>query len=91
MARLEGTEIDVHLKALSGWALKENAIEKTYRFDDFAQSMRFVNRVAALAEAADHHPDILVKYDHVTLTLTSHDSGGLTSRDFRLATQIDAG
>jgi 4a-hydroxytetrahydrobiopterin dehydratase len=49
-----------------------------------------VNRVAALAEAADHHPDILVSYTRVTLTLSTHDAGGLTARDFALARQIDA-
>ena len=52
--------------------------------------MAFVNRVAELANAADHHPDILINYDRVTLTLSSHDSGGLTERDFKLAAAIDA-
>jgi 4a-hydroxytetrahydrobiopterin dehydratase len=52
--------------------------------------MAFVNRVAELANAADHHPDILIRYDHVVLTLSSHDSGGLTERDFKLAAAIDA-
>ena len=52
--------------------------------------MAFVNRVAELAEAADHHPDILIQYSKVTLTLSSHDAGGLTERDFSLALSIDA-
>jgi 4a-hydroxytetrahydrobiopterin dehydratase len=90
MARLSETEVRDRLKALSAWTLKGNAIEKTYTFGDFTKSMEFVNRVAALAERADHHPDILIQYDRVTLTLSSHDSGGLTARDFRLAEQIDA-
>ena len=66
------------------------AIRKEYRHADFTAAMAFVNRVAGLAEAADHHPDILINYDRVTLTLTSHDAGGLTERDFRLAAGIDA-
>jgi 4a-hydroxytetrahydrobiopterin dehydratase len=90
MARLSETDVRDRLKALSGWALKGDAIEKTYSFADFAKSMELVNRVAALAEEANHHPDIFVQYNRVTLTLTSHDSGGLTARDFRLAEQIDA-
>jgi 4a-hydroxytetrahydrobiopterin dehydratase len=68
----------------------ENQIEKAYTFDDFKGSMAFVNRVAALAEEVDHHPDILILYNRVTLSLTSHDSGGLTERDFHLAGRIDA-
>jgi 4a-hydroxytetrahydrobiopterin dehydratase len=90
MARLSETEVRDQLKALSGWTLKGNAIERTYTFEDFAKSMGFANRVAGLAEKANHHPDILIQYGRVTLTLSSHDSGGLTARDFRLAEQIDA-
>lgn len=90
MARLSDDEIAERMKAVPGWALKANQLEKAYRFDNFKGSIAFVNRVAALAEAMDHHPDILVLYDRVTLSLTSHDSGGLTERDFRLASRIDA-
>ena len=90
MAVVSETEVRDRLKALSGWTLKGNAIEKAYTFGDFAKSITFVNRVAGLAEKADHHPDILIQYDRVTLTLSSHDSGGLTERDFRRAEQIDA-
>jgi len=89
MARLEANEVRDRLAATPGWTLKGNAIERMYNFPDFAASMRFVNQVAQLAETLDHHPDILVQYDRVTLTLSSHDSGGLTDRDFRLAAQID--
>ena len=90
MTRLSGADVKTRVATLSGWTLKGDAIEKNYGFPDFAASMRFVNLVAELAEAADHHPDILVQYDHVTLTLRSHDSGGLTERYFRLAAKIDA-
>jgi len=90
MARLSDREIADRLKALSGWALAGNAIEKAYRFGDFKSAMAFVNRVAEVAEELDHHPDILIQYDRVRLTLSSHDSGGVTERDFRLAGRIDA-
>ena len=90
MTRLSDEEIKTNLKKAKGWkrAGKEN--KKTFSFDDFTRSIEFVNKVARLAEAADHHPDILIQYDKVTLTLSTHDESGLTSRDFRLATKIDA-
>jgi 4a-hydroxytetrahydrobiopterin dehydratase len=90
MARLSDSEIDDKLRGLSGWERHVGEIRKEYRHADFKAAMVFVNRVAELAEAADHHPDILINYNRVTLTLTSHDSGGLTERDFRLATLVDA-
>ena len=90
MAVLSEREIKDALAGLSGWALEGAAITKRYAFADFKASMAFVDRVAALAEAQDHHPDILIQYSKVTLTLSSHDAGGLTRRDFRLAASIDA-
>ena len=89
MARLGESDIEGRLRQLPGWERHGNEIRRTYSFPDFKGSMAFVNRVAELAEAADHHPDILVTYSKVTLTLTSHDAGGLTERDFRLAASID--
>jgi 4a-hydroxytetrahydrobiopterin dehydratase len=90
MARLSESEIVERLPQHPGWERHGGEIRRTYTFPDFKGSMAFVNRVAELAEAADHHPDILVTYSKVTLTLTSHDAGGLTERDFRLAARIDA-
>ncbi|HSD26226.1 MAG TPA: 4a-hydroxytetrahydrobiopterin dehydratase [Vicinamibacteria bacterium] len=90
MPRLSDSEIDEQLKGLPGWERAGSEIRKEYRHADFKAAMAFVNRVADLAEAADHHPDIFINYSRVTLTLTSHDSGGLTERDFRLAARIDA-
>jgi 4a-hydroxytetrahydrobiopterin dehydratase len=90
MPALGEKEARERLKALPGWRLDGSRITKTYDFGDFKQAMAFANRVAELAESADHHPDILVQYGKVTLTLTSHDTGGLTERDFRLAARIDA-
>ena len=90
MARLTEAEIDARLPGVAGWRKEGAAIRKEYRLADFKAAMVFVNRVAELANAADHHPDILINYDRVTLTLSSHDRGGLTERDFRLAASIDA-
>jgi 4a-hydroxytetrahydrobiopterin dehydratase len=75
---------------LPGWELLEGRIFRTYELPGFAEAIAFVSRVAALAEATDHHPDILVRYARVTLTLSTHDAGGLTARDFDLARRIDA-
>jgi 4a-hydroxytetrahydrobiopterin dehydratase len=82
-------EIDAALQNLPGWAQKAGAIERVFQFDDFAQAMVFVNKIADAAEAANHHPDILVSYNKVTLTLVSHDSGGVTQRDVRMAGKIN--
>jgi 4a-hydroxytetrahydrobiopterin dehydratase len=82
-------EISKALKTLSGWSAKDDSIERVFEFKDFAAAMEFVNRVAATAEAANHHPDILINYNRVTLTLSSHDSGGVTQRDVRMAGNIN--
>lgn len=90
MTRLDEGEIARRLAQLQGWARAGDAIRKEYRFADFKAAMAFVNAVADKAEARDHHPDILVQYNRVTLTLATHDAGGLTARDFGLAGEIDA-
>ena len=90
MGRLSDQEIQERLKALAGWELAEGEIRRVYTFGSFKSAMAFVSKVADLAEGMNHHPDILVQYNEVTLTLTSHDAGGLTGRDFRLAGKIDA-
>jgi 4a-hydroxytetrahydrobiopterin dehydratase len=71
-----------------GWERTGNAIRRTWSFADFEGSIAFVNRVAALAEEMDHHPDIDIRYARVTLALSTHDAGGLTTRDFALAEKI---
>jgi 4a-hydroxytetrahydrobiopterin dehydratase len=90
MALVSKDEIGRRLASLPGWELSGKEIRRVYTFPDFKGSMVFVNRVAGLAETMDHHPDILINYSKVTLTLTSHDAGGLTDKDFRLASQIDS-
>ena len=88
--RLSPEEVRARVVSLTDWDLAGDAIRRRYKFASFKESIAFVNRVAELAERADHHPDILIEYDKVTLTLSSHDAGGLTERDFALARSIDA-
>jgi 4a-hydroxytetrahydrobiopterin dehydratase len=88
MALLTETEIQQRLKRLPGWERRGQEIRRTWAFADFKAAMAFVNRVAGLADAADHHPDIDIRYSKVTLVLSTHDAGGLTARDFALAEAI---
>ena len=88
--RLTEDQIQAELQRLSGWQLKGVQISRQYTFKDFVEAMAFVNRVAELAEAADHHPDITIHYKRVVLTLATHSAGGLTEKDFSLAQRIDA-
>ena len=90
MALLTEAEIQEHLARVPGWERRGPEIRRAWAFEDFAGSMAFVNRVAALAEAADHHPDIDIRYSKVTLVLSTHDAGGLTARDFAMAEAIGA-
>ncbi len=89
MALLSENEIQEGLRSLEGWQLKGNEITKTYTHKDFIGSISFVSRVAILAEKANHHPDILIQYNKVTLTLSTHSEGGLTENDLNLAKKID--
>ncbi len=77
------------LKKIEGWQLKENKIRKVYRFKDFKGSMKFVNKVADLAEEEGHHPNMSISWNKVTLTLTTHAIAGLSENDFILAAKID--
>lgn len=82
---LNDAELQTALASLHGWSRNGIAIERKYEFPDFVQAMKFVNKVADAAEAAGHHPDIQIVYNKVTLQLTSHDSGGVTQRDIKMA------
>ena len=88
--KLSDAEIAARLADLPGWETKQNAIEKTFIFSDFVSAMRFVNVLAQKAEAADHHPDLDIRYNKVRVVLTTHDSGGITENDFALAAEADA-
>lgn len=89
MAKLSASEIEVSLGEVRHWEQQGSAIARTWKFKDFAEAMRFVNAVADLAEAAQHHPDIDIRWNKVTLNLSTHSEGGLTSNDFELAKKID--
>lgn len=84
-------EIDALSSTLPDWGMDSDVgcISRTFSFENFKQSIAFVNKVADLAEKQDHHPDIMIDYDTVTLVLTTHSAGGLTEKDFTLASAID--
>ena len=82
-------EIARRLASLHGWSLDGNAIKKQYTFRDFPDAVHFVDRLVPVAEAADHHPDILINYKRVTLTYSTHSEGGLTEKDFEGANAAD--
>ena len=90
MAKLTRAEAEQRLAALNGWTLDGDAIRKQYTFKDFLEAMAFVNRLAPKAQAADHHPDILINYKQVTLTWSTHSDGGLTDKDFAGAAMADS-
>ena len=90
MARLDESQIRERLAAVPGWQRRGDEITRTWSFADFREAMAFVTRVALAAEAANHHPDIDIRYSKVTLTLTTHDASGLSAKDFALAETIGA-
>jgi 4a-hydroxytetrahydrobiopterin dehydratase len=89
MARLLREEIVRRLKELKGWTLEGDAIKKQFTFSGFPEAVAFVDRLVPEAEAADHHPDILINYKRVTLTYSTHSEGGLTDKDFAGALMAD--
>jgi len=90
MSKLTDAEVAERLGSVGEWTLDGETIEREQGFADFAAALAFVNSVAELAEAANHHPDILVHgWNKVRLTLSTHSEGGLTDADFRLAHEID--
>ena len=89
MAKLTQSQIKAALPTVPKWKKKGSAITRTCEFKDFVAAMKFVNAVARAAEKAWHHPDIDIRWNKVTLLLTTHDSGGLTEKDFALAKKFD--
>ena len=87
--KLSDLEIRRALASLPGWSRKGEALNKTYSFARFADGIRFVNQVAEVADAMNHHPDIDIRYTNVTFSLSSHDAGGITQRDLDLAKAIE--
>jgi 4a-hydroxytetrahydrobiopterin dehydratase len=89
MKKLSAVQIKSALAAVPGWTRTGAAISRTYQFKDFPAAVQFVNAVAEIAERAWHHPDIDIRWNKVVLTLTTHDAGGLTEKDFALAGKFD--
>jgi 4a-hydroxytetrahydrobiopterin dehydratase len=87
--KLSHSEAEQRLKGTAGWTLDGDAIRKQFTFANFPEAIAFVNRLAPEAEAADHHPDILINYKRVTLTYSTHSEGGLTVKDFAGAAAAD--
>ncbi len=90
MARLSDQEIDEALVECDGWSRDGNAIVKEFDRGDFAGSVDFVNAIAPGAEEMNHHPDLEISWNKVTVSLSTHSEGGLTENDFQLASKIDA-
>lgn len=86
---LSDEEIEERLEELDDWEWIDDSIERSIEFDSFMDAIEFINRIANHAEEADHHPEIFNVYNTVELSLTTHDAGGLTHKDFDLAAKID--
>jgi 4a-hydroxytetrahydrobiopterin dehydratase len=88
--KLEKEQVAAQLQNLAHWKLQGDQIERLLTFENFTDAMVFVNRVAEIAEEEGHHPDIRIVYNRVTLALSTHDAGGLTQKDFKVARRIDS-
>jgi len=82
-------ELQEKISELEGWSISNNSIEKIFSFDNFKESMAFVNKIGDIAESLNHHPEIMVSYSKVKLVLTTHSEKGVTLKDIELAKEID--
>ncbi len=89
-SRLTEQQRNEFLASYPGWALDGETISRTFQFKDFSEAMAFVTRVAIAAEKADHHPDIDVRWNKVTLALSTHSAGALTDKDTDLAAEVSS-
>jgi 4a-hydroxytetrahydrobiopterin dehydratase len=89
MPRLDDDEIERRLGELNGWERDRDAIRKVFKLADFKSSVDFVNRLTPIAEEMNHHPDLAISWNEVTVSVTTHSEGGLTGNDFELAASID--
>lgn len=87
--RLTDSDIQTQLTQLPDWTLIDNKIQRLFKFKNFIEAIAFVNQLVEPAEAANHHPDLEISYNKVTVNLTTHDVGGLTQKDFDLAATFD--
>ena len=90
MALLEDSEIETRLAELPGWERSGDAIAKTFERGDFVGSVRFVESIVGPAEEMNHHPDLEISWDKVTVSVATHSEGGITAADFELAARVDA-
>ena len=90
MAKLSDEQMAAALGRLSGWSRAGDTLTKTFSFKTFPDGIRFVDRVALVAEELGHHPDITINYSRITMTLSTHDEGGVTQKDVALAERIEA-
>jgi 4a-hydroxytetrahydrobiopterin dehydratase len=90
VTKLTNEELQSFLRERDGWTHLGDAIHKRFSFPGFRSAIAFVNRVADLANAAAHHPDLEIHYNQVVVSLSTHDEGGVTDKDVALATEIDA-
>lgn len=90
MALLSDSEVQERLADLDGWTRSGEAIEKSFRRGDFVGAVEFVSSLVEPAEAMNHHPDVAISWETVTVTISTHSEGGLTAADFELAAKIDA-
>ena len=88
MAVLSDNEVHERLGQLDGWERRDDSIVRTFQFEDFSGSVDFVSRITPPAEEMNHHPDLAISWNKVTVTLSTHSEGGLTGNDFALAEQI---
>ena len=87
--KLTNAETENAMSDLADWETENDSLKKHFEFENFAESLAFVNRVGAIAERLDHHPDILLGWGYAEFFITTHDAGGVTTRDFDLAKEID--
>ena len=87
--KLTEAELATARKSLPGWSVESGAIVKVFKFGKFAEGIAFVQRVAKAADAMDHHPDIDIRYTKIRVALSTHDAGGITGMDTKLASQIE--
>ncbi len=90
MDKMNAEQVQTAMMAAPDWAETGGQIHRTFQFKDFVEAMKFVNKVAEQAEADQHHPDVLIRWNKVTLTLSTHDAAGITAKDFALASKSDA-
>ena len=89
MPKMSDEDLQQHLDKLPDWSRQGEALTREFQFKDFTHAMQFVNQIAEEAESVNHHPDIDIRYNKVTLNLTTHDSGGVTQNDVNLAVAAD--